>query len=79
MVVLHVKYAMFTDLHVTLDGTATRHVLIVGASEAKPLSSGWCKPEDLVGISWKLWCVVSTPYAVGWLVGSLDGWNNAYT
>ena len=47
MVVLHVKYAVFTDLHVTLDGAATRHVLIVGASEAKPLSSGWCKTGRL--------------------------------
>ena len=56
---------MFTDLHVALDGAATRHVLIVGASEVKPLSSGWCKTGRL-GTSQKLWYVTSTPYMVGW-------------
>ena len=66
-------YAVFTDLHVTLDGTATWHVLIVGASEAKPLSSGWRKTGRLV------WYVVEVvvrrvhsicSWLVGWLVTS---------
>ena len=47
----------------------TRHV--IGTSEEKPLSFGWCETERL-GTSRKSWYAVSTPYIVGWLVDSLD-------
>ena len=68
---LHGTYDVFTDLHVTLDGTATWHVLIVEASEAKPLSSGWRKTGRLgwYVVEVVVRCVHSIcSWLVGWLV-----------